>query len=155
MEVNHFFFYDPLMSGFPSHEKFLKPHTLSVEKAITNGSLYHLPNGYPAMTFGHGVVKGEVMLFEKPSAMVWYLDSLKGYYGVDKSNLSERIIQLVKKEDTGEQVLAYIYVYPGYRLMELQHWGVNIPQGDWLEFMGDFRQIRELEYWQNSVSLDA
>jgi len=146
MHIKYFFFYGLFMSGYSNHEKFLKSHTISVRRACTTGSLYYLPHGCPAMTFGEKIVKGEVMLLNENYNMLAYLDALKGYYGEGKNNLWERIVQLVEVEETGEKVLAYIYVYPGYRLMELQTNAISIPDGDWACFNGDLRYSRQKQY---------
>lgn len=143
MEVNYFFFYGSFMSGYPQHEKFLKPYTISVQKAQTNGSLYHLPCGSPTMAVGENIIKGEIMLLKDTNTMLAYLDMLKGYYGQGRDNHHDRIVQLVEVEKTREKLLAYIYVCPGYRLLELETKGVIIPDGDWQQFMGDLRQTKE------------
>lgn len=146
MEVKHFFFYGNLMSSFPSHEKLLKPYTLSVRKASTNGQLYHLSSGYPVMTLGEDKIKGEIMLLKDTKTLITYLDVLKGYYGPGrKENHYERIIQLIQIEETGEKILAYVYVCPSYMLEEVEVRGIMISDGDWGNFMTDLRNGRKFE----------
>lgn len=151
MEVKYFFFYGCLMSNFPNHEKLLKPHTLSVDKATTHGVLYHLPCGYPVMCVGEGKIKGEVMLLKDTSTLITYLDVLKGYYGPGREeNHYERIIQLVEVENTGEKLPAYVYTYPAHLGKELELSAIAIPDGDWSSFMGGLRKTKECKncVWQ-------
>lgn len=56
MEINKVFVYGTLMTGMHNHH-LIKPFLKSVDTAKTNGFLFDLPYGYPAMIAGEDEVE--------------------------------------------------------------------------------------------------
>ncbi|MHC1748904.1 MAG: gamma-glutamylcyclotransferase [Cellulosilyticaceae bacterium] len=125
------FVYGSLMKSFRNHDKVLKHRATETGKGKIKGALYHLPEGYPAVTTGDMAVHGEVYTLSK-NKLIKGIDLLEGYLGEGKDNLYERRRQLVTLED-GKVVecWSYMYVNEGYAKRK----GKLVKDGNWAKFM--------------------
>lgn len=125
------FVYGSLMSSFWNHDKVLKNRVRHIVKGKMKGSLYHLPEGYPAAVEGDGDIYGEVCTITQDK-IIKSLDLLEGYLGEGQDNLYERQKRLVVLENGEEdECWAYIYVNQDYAKSK----GKSVASGDWKEFM--------------------
>jgi len=127
-KTNRVFAYGTLLRGEANHERFCAD-ALSIEPASITGRLYDLGIGFPAMvSSAFGTVYGEVITFPDIDAALAGLDVLEGYHP-DRpgQSLYLRRVQTVTLLDSGEEVLAYCYVWRGL----LPDSAVHVPSGQW------------------------
>lgn len=55
------FVYGTLMKGFWNYRRYLEGKISYVASGKTQGLLYHLPEGYPALITGNKLVEGEII----------------------------------------------------------------------------------------------
>jgi gamma-glutamylcyclotransferase (GGCT)/AIG2-like uncharacterized protein YtfP len=105
----------------------------SITRGKTKGLLYHLPEGYPALIDGNGVVEGEIME-SVGDDLLRSLDLLEDYNGERSESLYVREVRTVLTKE-GEEVPCWIYVYADARYA----WenGILVPHGSWRKFMRD------------------
>lgn len=121
------------MSGMSNHY-LIRPFVKCIIPGMAEGVLYDLPYGYPAVTDGCGVVKGEIMVVRSIEKVLAVLDELEDYYGPgDERNLYVRVIREVKTGG-GDKLPAYMYLWtePG----KLGSLGTFIKDGDWKKYKG-------------------
>lgn len=126
------FVYGSLRQGFWNYDKVLKHRIKNIELGSIKGfSLYHLPEGYPAIIKGEDIIHGEICTLSNAKHLK-SIDLLEGYAGDASTDLYTRIKQPVLLS-TGEEELCWVYVYtnPQY----VQNKGKYIPHGDWKKFM--------------------
>lgn len=133
--ISNVFVYGTLMTGMHNHY-LIEPYLKQVKVAITEGILYDLPYGYPAMVVGKGVVYGELMELHNIEKALADLDNLEDYNGPDNpNNLYDRVIQEVEitnsQNDNQEIILAYVYLWANPK--QLNNIGQIIPTGIWKE----------------------
>ena len=77
---NALFVYGTLMRGQSNHT--LIESALRIETATVRGLLFGLPEGYPALVDGEGIVHGELCFFEDLGAILPDVDEYEGalYY---------------------------------------------------------------------------
>lgn len=125
------FVYGSLRRGFLNHDKVLKNKVKHVEGGYAEGSLYHLPAGYPAIIEGKQEVYGEVFTIRQAKT-IKSLDLLEGYLGEGQNNLYERKKMKVRLEDgTVEDCWVYVHANKEY----VKRVGVAVEHGDWGKFM--------------------
>ncbi|MBO8167927.1 MAG: gamma-glutamylcyclotransferase [Thermoanaerobacteraceae bacterium] len=139
MDKGVVFVYGTLMEGFWNYEKILKPYVLKIDKAWVRGTLYHLPQGYPALTDGDGKVAGQLMECKQFGKVVALLDELEDYYGPGRDNLYERVTKEVFLSN-GEKREAFAYIYSPARTKELERFGILVAGGDWRQYMKQRRK---------------
>jgi len=102
---------------------------VTIEPASTQGRLYHLPAGFPAMVEDtEGTVYGEAMTFPDIDETLARLDVLEGYRPDSPGrSLFLRRVQAVTLLESGETVPAYCYRWRGL----LPEGAVHIPSGRW------------------------
>jgi len=129
--------YGSLMTGFFNYEKVLKGQVLSCVPARVKGQLYHMSQkGYPALVSGTGWVYGELMELSDPESTRLLLDQIEHYYGPgDPQNEYERRSSTVENLSTGKTEVAEVYWYVLNDLGTPANPGVEIPGGDWREYM--------------------
>jgi gamma-glutamylcyclotransferase (GGCT)/AIG2-like uncharacterized protein YtfP len=128
MDINRVFVYGTLMSGMRNHH-LIKPYLKRIISGKTDGILYDLPYGYPAIIPGNSIVCGEIMELRDPGEALEVLDRLEDYHGKESyCNLYNRIIQVVETRD-GERLPAYLYIWG--RPNELGELGTIVQDGDW------------------------
>lgn len=112
--------YDALFTG---HEVFCTP-------AITQGKLYSLPFGYPAMTTGEDWVQGILLTFKAP-VLLDALDELEDYKSNRPADENEYQRQIRPIYTISHQPLTHAWVY----LMlstQIQRWGGQyLASGHW------------------------
>lgn len=131
VRLNRVFVYGTLMKGFWNYRRYLEGNVGHIIRGKAQGLLYHLPQGYPAMIKGEGIVHGEIV---EPvdQGLLRELDVLEGYCGYAEDNLYVReIIDVLTDEGEVLQCWAYIYADEEYARKR----GIFIPHGDWRKFM--------------------
>ncbi|NLU26868.1 MAG: gamma-glutamylcyclotransferase [Hungateiclostridium thermocellum] len=125
--INKVFVYGTLMKGFWNHKRYLEGKISRVTPAKTHGLLYHLPEGYPALLEGDGIVFGEIM---EPvdKNLLKSLDRLEGYSERRRNNLYVRAKKKVFTEN-GEELVCWIYIYTDEKYAKEN--GVQVTDGDW------------------------
>src|ERR1700692_522484 len=78
MSKNTLFVYGSLMKGMVHHNK-VAALIKDVKPATTEGILYRLPVGYPALVEGAGTVKGELLTLNSFKDIIKILDEFEGY----------------------------------------------------------------------------
>lgn len=122
------FVYGSLMTGMSNHS-IIAPFVTRVR----TGTLYHLPDGYPALIAGDGIVRGELVdIKDSPNALE-ILDRFEDFYGVgNPHNLYERVAQTVWCEaETAVTAEVYRWAKPD----ELQQIGILVADSDWRSYL--------------------
>ncbi len=124
------FVYGTLKPGKFNYQVHCSGKVINARAAISQGQLFSLPAGYPAMTLGEGQVHGFVLSF-KEHAVLSQLDDYEDYQ-VGRSpqhNLYERC--LIETFDLTGQSFGSAWAY----LMSLErvHYlkGTLLPEGQW------------------------
>ena len=130
-QIRWVFVYGTLMKGFANYDNYLKGHVSRIMKGETIGRLYHLPQGYPALVDGGGVIKGEVMELNAQDVLK-KLDRMEGFEEGGTDNLYERETRTVALE-SGERVECWVYLFCDEAYAENN--GIEIPGGDWRKFI--------------------
>lgn len=131
-----FFVYGTLMTGYANHRAIFESLPLNIERASVRGSLYHLPEGYPALLPGKEQVYGELITPRCSAAeyaqLVNRMDELEGFGGVgEPDNLYNREALLVETAQGSLRAYGYLYVDTEYA----QERGTHIPHGDWRRYI--------------------
>jgi len=134
------FVYGTLMEGFGNHNLYLKGKIQSINYGETQGELYHLPPGYPAMLDGNGAVKGEIIRVMDDNKLMEKLDSLEGYRGEGNHNLYDRRMRNIKDTD-GNIIPCLVYIYQDAEYVKEN--GILIPDGNWRNFIKNRRSKNE------------
>ena len=74
--LNALFVYGTLMRGRPNHARIQS--AIRIEPATLRGLLFGLPEGYPALIEGEGIVHGELCFFDDLQALLGDLDVFEG-----------------------------------------------------------------------------
>ncbi|NLJ77605.1 MAG: gamma-glutamylcyclotransferase [Peptococcaceae bacterium] len=127
MEINRVFVYGTLMSGMGNHH-LIKPFLKGMRPGKTEGILYDLPYGYPAVIPGKGIVHGEIMELRDIGKSLQVLDRLEGYREGCAGNPYNRVVQVVETVD-GAKMPAYLYIWGMPE--EIEEQGAIVPGGDW------------------------
>lgn len=127
------FVYGSLRQGFWNFQRLLDGKVNSIISGEIKGSLYHLPEGYPAAIEGDGNVKGEVLELADDDLLV-RLDSLEGYKEEGQNNLYERKKVNVRLKG-GKEISCWVYFYGKGNFQHLKEKGVLITDGDWKKFI--------------------
>lgn len=125
------FVYGSLRTDFWNYDKVLKNRVRHVQEGCIEGSLYHLPAGYPAAISGAGQIYGEVFTLSRDK-VIKSLDVLEGYAGEGKDNLYERKKCKVLLQD-GTEEMCWVYLYVDEAAAK--KYGKPVSQGDWKVFM--------------------
>jgi len=126
--VRHIFVYGTLMHGERNHPYYCGD-ALTIEPATTQGELYDLSAGFPAMVEAEdGIVHGESMTFPDLDATLAEMDILESYRPhAPERSLYLRRVQPITLTETGEIVLAYCYVWQG----QIPSNAVRVQSGRW------------------------
>lgn len=117
------------MTGMENHY-IIQPYIKQVKPAKTQGILYDLPYGYPAMVAGKSVVYGEYMELHNIKKALAQLDDLEDYHSPQNpNNLYNRTIQEVAILETHVTVIAYVYLWANPK--QLDNIGQIIIAGNW------------------------
>ena len=142
MEADGLFVYGSLRAGGHGHGWIQRTGPVGSTPARTPGRLFHLPPvGYPAMVPspsepvfpGPGWVTGEFIGYDDESALHDALQDLDQLEDVEGGLFERRILPVIL--DSGHRYLAWVYVFPEDRLARLEREGVELPGGDWREYL--------------------
>jgi len=132
--MTYVFVYGTLMRGLANYP-LIKPYSKVVRTAMAQGRICHLPEGYPMLFAGEGLVFGELVEIADEQQALLMLDELEDYYGPDcAQNYYERRFIPVT-DDEGGQVQAWAYFCPPGKEQEMWARGIPVPEGDWRKFL--------------------
>lgn len=129
--MNYIFVYGSLMQNFRNYNKYLIGMSEFIDTGYLEGELYHLPQGYPALISGKGIVRGEIFKI-KNVAVIDTLDILEGYLPGSFSNYYNRESKKVKLSKGGE-INCWVYIYADE--VYVKKHGTRIPDGDWKDYI--------------------
>jgi gamma-glutamylcyclotransferase (GGCT)/AIG2-like uncharacterized protein YtfP len=137
------FVYGTLRQGGHSHGWIQRTGPEGSTTAYAPGRLFHLPTaGYPAMVPGPepehpgpgpGWVAGEFLGYEDAAALDNALMDLDQLEDVEGELFERRILPVLL--DSGHRFLAWVYVFPEDRLGRLVKEGIELPGGDWRDYL--------------------
>lgn len=129
--TNKVFVYGTLMKDFCNYKRYLEGRISRITPGKTYGLLYHLPEGYPGLLPGSGIIEGEIV---EPvdKKLLKSLDRLEGYNKGSSNNLYVRELRNILTED-GEEVPCWIYIYADEKYAKEN--GILVPDGNWRNFM--------------------
>ena len=124
------FVYGTLKPGEAAHEQYCAPYLKASQPAWVRGVLFHLPQGYPALTEGDRWVEG-ALLHLREEAAIAQMDAFEDYDPTlpDVENLYVRRSRPVFSTERQSLGLAWIYLMAPERVAELG--GIVIPNGVW------------------------
>ncbi len=126
------FVYGSLLSGFYNSRDYLTDKVAKRETAYFRGTLYHLPEGYPALLPGNDKIIGE-LVYLKNFADIASIDELEEYFGENHPDniYCRQLVQIEKTDGTNES--AYVYLYN--QSIDESSGAIYLPGGDWRSFM--------------------
>jgi gamma-glutamylcyclotransferase (GGCT)/AIG2-like uncharacterized protein YtfP len=124
------FVYGTLKPGEVNYLKYCSGKVLNQERAVTQGQLFALPMGYPAMTLGNSPVHGYLLSFTDFQVLS-KLDELEGYQPTRQIsqnlyNRQEIDIFNLQGQPLG---LAWVYLMAKERVCQLG--GIHQTNGSW------------------------
>jgi gamma-glutamylcyclotransferase (GGCT)/AIG2-like uncharacterized protein YtfP len=125
------FVYGTLKPGEIYYQQLCDGKISDTQPAITQGDLYSLPMGYPAMTFGQQWVHGYVLTFSEPQLLA-QLDELEGYHPdrpLDQNDYVRVTIEALHPHGL-ELGTTWAYVMNKHQCQQQQ--GTLIPNGRWI-----------------------
>ena len=124
------FVYGTLKPGEAYYKPYCEPYVVTVVPALTRGCLFHLPEGYPAMTLGDGWVTGALLQLRDDQAIA-HMDELEDYDPAlsQADNLYIRQLRPVFSMERQPLGLAWLYWMRPERVR--QSGGIPIPAGVW------------------------
>jgi len=131
------FVYGTLMKNFWNYKRYLEGRISRITPGKTYGLLYHLPEGYPALIAGNGIVEGEI-IEPVDKNLLKSLDRLEGYAEWRSDNLYIREKRNILTEN-GEEVACWIYIYTDERYAREN--GILVPDGNWRKFIENRRNF--------------
>lgn len=141
MVADGLFVYGTLRQGGREHGWIRRTHPEGIVPASAPGRLFHLPNeGYPALVPGPepggpgpGWVAGEFVGYEDETALDLALQDLDQLEDVEGELFQRQVLPVLL--DSGHRYLAWAYVFPEDRLARLQKEAVELPGGDWRDYL--------------------
>ncbi|MEM9120086.1 MAG: gamma-glutamylcyclotransferase [Cyanobacteria bacterium P01_F01_bin.56] len=124
------FVYGTLKPHEAAYEKYCEPFVIATRPACMQGDLFHLPQGYPAMTTGDRWISGALLIFSEDEAIA-RIDQFEDYDPIRPAaaNLYQRCDRSVFSPARQPLGLAWVY------LMSPEHvttfGGVRVDNGDW------------------------
>jgi len=138
------FVYGSLRPGGERHRWLQRTGPEGLCRAWCAGRLFHLPDaGYPALVPteepegpppGPGWVTGDFAGYEDEAALDAALADLDPLEGVEEGLFARRALAVVL--DSGHRFVAWAYVFPEDRLGTLERRAVELPGGDWSDYLG-------------------
>ncbi|MBA2663500.1 MAG: gamma-glutamylcyclotransferase [Bradymonadaceae bacterium] len=113
---------------WPQVEDFVTHH---VAATINGYTLWHLPEGYPAILEGEGTVHGRLLFVERARlhAALIAFDRIEDFVVDDPGSLYERVRLFATHDDATTEAFGYLY-HPNRRGYVLAT-GVPVTDGDW------------------------
>lgn len=128
--IEAIFVYGTLKPGEAYYPRYCRSHTTAIIPARVQGCLYHLPQGYPALTLGEGWVQG-VLLRLTPGTDLSDMDQFEGHNPAYEpaQNEYQRLTWPIM-DLTGQSLeQAWVYVMADSRVN--RYGGIWIPTGFW------------------------
>jgi gamma-glutamylcyclotransferase (GGCT)/AIG2-like uncharacterized protein YtfP len=124
------FVYGTLKPGEAAHEQYCAPYLKASQPAWMRGLLFHLPEGYPALTVGDRWVAGALLQLRDEAAIA-RMDAFEDYDPTlpDADNLYVRRSRPVFSANHQSLGTAWVYLMAPERVTELG--GIAIPSGVW------------------------
>ena len=124
------FVYGTLKPDESAYEKYCAPHVTQTEDAVMQGQLFHLPQGYPAMTAGDLWVTGALLTLRDKAAIA-RIDQFEDYDPARPaaSNLYQRLQRPVFSSVQQSLGTAWVYLMTPARVDTLG--GVLVDTGIW------------------------
>ncbi|MGL4911875.1 MAG: gamma-glutamylcyclotransferase family protein [Romboutsia sp.] len=136
MLIDKIFVYGSLRSDMFNYERLLKGKVSKVYKGEIKGNLFHLDNkGYPAVTPGMSVIKGELMELKDFEKSLVELDDLENYTEDNNVNCEYLRKEVVVRLEDGRVQNAYYYEYNPKANINLEDKLISVSSGDWKEYM--------------------
>lgn len=140
MYLNYLFVYGTLLPGLENHTRFVEQHHPQVFEAKAKGTMYYIPGDhYPVVIEGTNDIKGILFQFKNLSVVLPELDEIEKFTGVESQSHLIRVVKDVENLETGETVKAYMFMWPPERISALQKQGQVIEDGDWKNFLDNFK----------------
>jgi gamma-glutamylcyclotransferase (GGCT)/AIG2-like uncharacterized protein YtfP len=140
MKRINLFVYGSLREGFFNYNKYLANKVIEKKEAkLENMKLYHMPyKGYPAITTGEDVVLGEIMVINEDcyEDTMKAMDAMEGFISENNpENEYHKVILEVENLHTNQKEKCFVYFYNKDKDMLFDSNAINIPHGDWKEYM--------------------
>lgn len=141
MEADGLFVYGTLRDGGAGHAWVRRTGPVGSTGARTPGRLFHLPAaGFPALVPGPepdarapGWVAGEFLGYEDEADLEAAVQDLDQVEDVAGGLFERRIVPVLL--DSGHRYRAWAYVFPEDRLPRLEKEAVELPGGDWRDYL--------------------
>lgn len=148
MEADGIFVYGPLRRGGRQHVWLERTSPQGSCKAWIPGRLFHLPGpGFPALVPGPepdapppgpGWVTGEFVGYGDEGELGAAVADLDQLEDVEEGLFVRRALPVVL--ESGHRYAAWVHVFEGERLFQLERHAVELPEGDWASYLeGDPR----------------
>lgn len=124
------FVYGTLKPQEAAYEKYCAPFVVSAQPATMRGELFHLPQGYPAMTTGRHWITGALLTFHDKSAIA-RIDLFEDYDPArpPAANGYQRCTRAVFSTTQQSLGWAWVYLMPYGRVTSTG--GTPITNGVW------------------------
>lgn len=124
------FVYGTLKPGEAAYRQYCEPYVVSATSAWVRGHLFHLPQGYPALTEGDRWVEGTVLSFQDERAIA-HIDAFEDYEPTlpDAENLYVRRSRSIFSSERQPLGHAWVYLMAPQQVVALG--GIAIPDGVW------------------------
>jgi len=143
MEADGLFVYGSLRTGGPRHAWLQRTNPMGMTPAFAPGRLFHLPEaGFPALVAGPepegpapgpGWVAGEFFGYDDERELEDALQDLDQLEDVDGGLFERQILPVLL--DSGHRYEAWVYVFPEDRLPRLEREAIELPGGDWGDYL--------------------
>ncbi|RZM79339.1 gamma-glutamylcyclotransferase family protein [Leptolyngbya iicbica] len=124
------FVYGTLKPDESAYDKYCAPYVTQTEAAFMQGQLFHLPQGYPAMTAGDRWVTGALLTFHDESAIT-HIDQFEDYdpYRPAENNLYQRLLCPVFSHTQEPLGTAWAYLMSPHKVQAFG--GIPVATGLW------------------------
>jgi gamma-glutamylcyclotransferase (GGCT)/AIG2-like uncharacterized protein YtfP len=124
------FVYGTLKPDESAYAKYCAPYVTQTQTALMQGQLFHLPQGYPAMTVGDRWVTGALLTLRDETAIA-HIDQFEDYDPTrpPASNLYQRLRRPVFATTQTPLGTAWAYLMAAERVTALG--GMPIAKGIW------------------------
>jgi gamma-glutamylcyclotransferase (GGCT)/AIG2-like uncharacterized protein YtfP len=130
--MHQVFVYGTLKPQEAAYEHYCQPYVIQTQPAYMQGALFHLPQGYPAMTVGDRWIAGALLTFAEAEAIA-RIDQFEDYdpTRISAANLYQRYTRPVFATSTHHSPIgtAWVYLMLPQRVQALG--GVPVDSGTW------------------------
>lgn len=130
MERIRVFVYGTLQPGECNFDLYCAGRVVQMQPAISYGTLFDLPFGYPAMTVGNRPVYGYLLWFSDPAVLV-ALDELEDFDPCRPADRNEYVRVEQAVFDLEGRSLGDAWVYLMQPKLVERVGGIRLPQGKW------------------------